>query len=57
VTMCIDAYYGRLDDRDQAPHKTLLELVADLELHEYVELERKGRRRGRGVEFYIIPTC
>jgi hypothetical protein len=31
-------------------------LVAELELYGYVAIERKGRGRGRGVDFYIYPT-
>ena len=44
----------RLSGQEQASHKTLSALVAELELCGYVEVERKGR--GRGVDFYIFPT-
>jgi len=43
----------RLTGREQVSHKTLSELVAELELYGFVEVKRKGRRRGRGVDFYI----
>ena len=45
----------RLSGREQISHKTLSELVAELELYGFVEVERKGR--GRGVDFYISPTA
>jgi Cdc6-like AAA superfamily ATPase len=35
---------------------TFPELVAELELYGYVEVERKGRGRDRGVDFYISAT-
>jgi hypothetical protein len=34
----------------------LSELVAELELYGYVEVERKGRGRGGAVDFYISPA-
>jgi len=34
----------------------LSELVAELELYGFVEVERKGRGRDRGVDFYISLT-
>ena len=37
-------------------HKTLSALIAELELCGYVDVERKGRGRGRGVDFYIYTT-
>jgi predicted ArsR family transcriptional regulator len=37
-------------------HKTLSAHIAELELCGYVEVERKGRDRGRGVDFYIYTT-
>ena len=46
----------RLSGREQVSHKTLLALVAELELYGYVEVERKARGRGRGVDFYRCPT-
>jgi cell division control protein 6 len=46
----------RLSGREQVSHKTLSELIAELELYGYVEVEREGRGRGRGVDFYISPT-
>ena len=46
----------RLSDREQVSHKTLSVLVAELELCGFVEVERKGRGRGRGVDFYISLT-
>jgi Cdc6-like AAA superfamily ATPase len=46
----------RLSGREQVSHKTLSELVAELELYGYVELELKGRGRERGVDFHISPT-
>ena len=46
----------RLTGREQVSHKTLSELIAELELYGFVEAERKGRGRGRGVDFYISPT-
>ncbi|MGA2884780.1 MAG: hypothetical protein ABSE80_06480 [Halobacteriota archaeon] len=46
----------RLSGREQVSHKTLSVLVAELELSGLVEVERKGRCRGRGVDFYIYPT-
>jgi len=39
----------RLNGREQVSHKTLSELVADLELYRYVEVEQKGRGRGVAV--------
>jgi len=35
--------------QEQVSHKTLSTLIAELELHGYMEAERKGRGRGRGV--------
>ncbi len=46
----------RLSGREQVSHKTLSELTAELELYGYVEVERKGRGRGRRVDFFISPT-
>jgi CDC6, C terminal. len=46
----------RLRGREQVSHKTLSALIAELELYGYVGVERKGRGRGRGVDFYIYPT-
>ena len=46
----------RLSGREQISHKTLSELVAELELYGFIDVERKGRGRGRGVDFYISPT-
>src|SRR5665647_3505738 len=46
----------RLSGREQVSHKTLSALIAKLELYGYVEVERKGRSRGRRVDFYICPT-
>jgi CDC6, C terminal winged helix domain len=46
----------RLSGREQVSHKTLSELVGELGLYGVVEVERKGRGRGRGVDFYISPT-
>jgi Cdc6-like AAA superfamily ATPase len=50
----------RLTDCEHVSHKTLselvAELVAELELYGSVEVERKGRGRGMGVDFYISPT-
>ena len=46
----------RLDGREQVSYKTLSELIAELELYGFVDVERKGRGPGRGVEFYISPT-
>ena len=43
----------RLIGLEQASLKTLSELVAELKLYGFVEAERKGRERGRGVDFYI----
>ena len=48
--------FMRLTGREQVSHKTLSELVAELELYSFVEVERKGGGRGRGVDFYISPT-
>jgi DNA-binding HxlR family transcriptional regulator len=48
-------YIMRLTGREQVSHKTLSELVAELELYGFVEVEQKGWGRGRGVEFYISP--
>lgn len=42
--------------RSQVYHKTPSELVVELELYGYVEVERKGGSRGRRVDFYISPT-
>jgi len=36
----------RLSGREQVSHKTLSELTAELELYGYVEVERKGARKG-----------
>jgi len=47
----------RLSGREQVLHKTLSALIAELELLGYVEVERKGRGRGQGVDFYIYPTA
>jgi Cdc6-like AAA superfamily ATPase len=41
----------RLDGREQVSYKTLSELIAELELYGFVEMERKGRDPGRGVDF------
>ena len=41
----------RLSGREQVSHKTLLALIAELELYGYIEVERKGSGRGRGVDF------
>ncbi|MGB8310586.1 MAG: hypothetical protein WCE81_01830 [Halobacteriota archaeon] len=46
----------RLTGREQVSHKTLSELVAELEFYGFVEVERKGRGRARDVDFYISPT-
>jgi hypothetical protein len=46
----------RLTGREQVSHKTLSELVAELELHGFVEVERKGRGRSGGFDFFISPT-
>jgi len=46
-----------LTSREQVSNKTLPELVAELELYGFVEVEGKGRRRGRGVDFHISPTA
>jgi hypothetical protein len=37
-------------------HKTLSELIVELELYGFVDVERKGRDPSRGVEFYISRT-
>src|SRR5664280_1314637 len=47
----------RLSGREQVSHKTLSALIAELELYGYVEVERKGRGRGDGVDFHISPTA
>jgi Cdc6-like AAA superfamily ATPase len=47
----------RLSGREPVSHKTLSELVGELELYGYVEVKRKGRGRRRGVDFYISPTA
>ena len=46
----------RLSGREQVSHKTLSEPVGELELYGFAGVERKGRGRGRGVDFYISPT-
>jgi len=46
----------RLTGREQISHKTLSELVGELELYGFVEVERRGRGRRKGVDFYISPT-
>ncbi len=46
----------RLDGLEQVSHKTLSELIAELELCGFVEEKRKERGRGREVDFYISPT-
>jgi hypothetical protein len=33
----------------------LVPLIAELELCGYIKVERKGRGRGEGVDFYIYP--
>ena len=47
----------RLSGREQVSHKTLSALIAELELYGYVEVVRKGRGRGGGVDFHISPTA
>ena len=41
----------RLDGGEQVSYKTLSELIAELELYGFVEMERKARDSGRGVDF------
>lgn len=42
--------------REQISHKTLSELIAKSELYRFIDVEHKGRGRGRSEDFYISPT-